>query len=186
VPYYVNCLLQNVSASHLSTTQFTVAYTSLVRTCASLPATPVQSPSAAGAQDEPVSGPVLAWYCVQSLISELRALSVSPTSETANPYNQALQETLVALIPAVPLSLLPATLDNVEAYVLPPADAMGEQERASADVDVRQRVWEAVRAVGDEGRGEAMRWWLEAMAKSRAAHAKTMTGQTEIGLRARL
>ncbi|KZO97169.1 hypothetical protein CALVIDRAFT_597876 [Calocera viscosa TUFC12733] len=168
VPYYVSCLLQRVASTELSAVQFTVAYTSLVRTCASLVGT--SAPRTQDSLDESITGGALAWYCIQTLVSELRWMPFDKTTDMK--YMETLQDTLISLISIVPPDLLVGTLKNVEAYALdlendgPNIDSEGggTGRRGKAMFD---EVFQQIRSVSDESRGEAMGWWLAVVAKTR-------------------
>ncbi|EJT98817.1 hypothetical protein DACRYDRAFT_110706 [Dacryopinax primogenitus] len=181
VPYYISCLLKHLAETHLSPVQFRLAYTSLVQTCASLPPS-LPSPSVSSLSNEgPTTTPegkALAWFCVQQLLSALRDLTFLPKRELDYEYENekvsALRETLVALVPVVPPSLLPHTLEGVEVYVLRPLrhpthpthaeqeqqEQEQKQERSPSDRQVLKTLFAVIRAVGEESRGEALGWFL--------------------------
>ncbi|KAF7299206.1 hypothetical protein MIND_00869300 [Mycena indigotica] len=135
IPFYAQCLLENSVDGRLSTAQLRLAYSSLVR-CAT-------------AKDD-----TIALYCIEVLDRMIQELSGTSVDSYASDRVHRLHLTLISIVPAVPLKLLPRILERVGQILLKAGgDEIRKKELHDATfVEISERI-------GDVQKPVAMKWW---------------------------
>jgi hypothetical protein len=104
-------------------------------------------------------GDTLAWFCIQSLLDVLSALSHHTTSgsnsATQGDAERAhrLRLMLVSSLPAIPLRLLPSGLEEIRKCIAS-EDDKGRREELVGEV-----LKEILERVGDREKVVVMKWW---------------------------
>ncbi|KAI0320160.1 hypothetical protein OF83DRAFT_656818 [Amylostereum chailletii] len=132
VPFYARCLLENSADDKLNTAQLRLAYAALVGSASA-------------------SSPALAQYCMAELHT---AVSSIITEEEAQRRHR-LHLTLVSTLSALPIALLPSTLDMILAAISSLSD---DEERMEL---VEAVFTEILERVGDREKEYTMRWWVD-------------------------
>ena len=108
-----------------------------------------------------VEGDTLAWFCIQSLLDVLSALSPHTTSgpnHTAQGNAERahrLRLMLVSSVPAIPLRLLPRGLEEIKKCIA------GEGDKGKREELVGDMLKEILERVGDREKVIVMKWWQD-------------------------
>lgn len=156
-------LSQNAKDGKLTTSQFRLAYSALVRS-----ANTGRAPNSLRPQLSSPShnGIALARLCIDALLQAIN--SYSPPSMNASSSEDASEETdaqieeltrlrlaLISLVPNVTIQLLPYLLQDVDRII------GAEQDRQRKRILIDAVFDEILERVGDEEKEFAMRWWNE-------------------------
>lgn len=180
VPGYVKCLLevspkpqveisslmvlsQNAKDGKLTTSQFRLAYSALVRSANTGRAPNSLRPQLTGPSH---NGLALARLCIEELLQAIN--SYSPPSMNASSSEDASEETdaqieeltrlrlaLISLVPNVTIQLLPYLLQDIDRIICAEQDRRRKRNLIDAVFD------EILERVGDEEKEFAMCWWNE-------------------------
>ncbi|KAF7365404.1 hypothetical protein MVEN_00412900 [Mycena venus] len=165
VPFYARCLIENSVDGRLSTPQLRLAFASLVRSASAS----AHSSNSAGDLALADEGYTLAWYCVDTLLDAIHALSVGSDSSLENSNDERLHRlhlTLISVVPTLPLKLLPRVLEEVKTILTTRGGGGGDVQ---LDVSSGAKAKELVDAtfveiserVGDREKELVMRWWYD-------------------------
>lgn len=149
VPFYTNCLIENSHEGALTTSQLRLAFSTLAT-------------GAAASPDES-----FLCYCVYSLLDIIRSLGCAPNSPSASTSGvespsyerrHRLLLSLISVVPALPLSLLPRVLNEICSIVSPTyADAGGAGRKELVEALFE----ETSEHMGDKEKEFVMGWWFE-------------------------
>ncbi|KAH9889808.1 hypothetical protein C8Q73DRAFT_705568 [Cubamyces lactineus] len=151
VPMYAQCLVENASDGHLSTTQLCMAYAALVRSASAF------GHDSRGNGESTPAGDAMAWLCIEVLLDAIRRTRSTETSAPPSEHLHRLHLALVATVPAVSLSLLPRLLSEVRAMItsLSPAEKTGEMRG-----ELVQALFKVVlQDIGDAEKEFVIDWW---------------------------
>ncbi|KZT23412.1 hypothetical protein NEOLEDRAFT_1069606 [Neolentinus lepideus HHB14362 ss-1] len=158
IPFYTDCLIENSREGGLTLPQLRLAFSTLAT-------------SAASAPDDS-----LICHCIYSLISTIRLLSqasTSPpaesdsTSDTGAPAGQRLHNltlSLISMVSALPLGLLPCVLGEIQditelIYPITAGD-LGSHSLPPPREELADALFkEILDCVGDKEKEFTMRWW---------------------------
>ncbi|KAJ7695979.1 hypothetical protein B0H17DRAFT_412670 [Mycena rosella] len=160
VPFYARCLIENSVDGRLNTPQLRLAFASLVRSaCAS-----ARGPNSAGDDTDTYA---LAWYCIDMLLGTIHELSLlrdghgnGQDASSINDRLHSLQLTLVSVVPALPLKLLPRVLEEARA-ILTAHGAQSDSGETQTKELVDAMFVEISERVGDREKEYVMRWWYD-------------------------
>ncbi|KAJ7043901.1 hypothetical protein C8F04DRAFT_1070849 [Mycena alexandri] len=156
VPFYARCLIENSVDGRLHTPQLRLAFAALVRSaCASARSGELTDDAYA-----------LAWYCVDALLDAIHALSGPDGAVSANNDDRLhrLHLTLISVVPALPLKLLPRVLEEIGTILTRGRGAQsgsGGGGGGEAKELVDAMFVEISERVGDREKELAMRWWYD-------------------------
>ncbi|KAJ7163306.1 hypothetical protein C8R46DRAFT_1102948 [Mycena filopes] len=146
VPFYALCLIENSVDGRLSTAQLRLAFAALVR-----------SACASGGKADGDGAYALAWYCVDALLDAIHALSSDSDSDADKERLHRLHLTLISVVPALPLKLLPRVLEEIGSAILAKSGDTGALKKELVEatfVEISERV-------GDREKEVVMRWWYD-------------------------
>lgn len=154
-------LSQNAKDGKLTTSQFRLAYSALVRSANTGRAPISLRPQLTGLSH---SGIALARLCIDALLQAINSsprLNASSSEDNSEETDAQIEEltrlrlALISLVPNVTIQLLPYLLQDVDRSIC------AEQDRRRKRILIDAVFDEILERVGDEVKEFAMRWWNE-------------------------
>ncbi|KAJ7505504.1 hypothetical protein B0H11DRAFT_1796324 [Mycena galericulata] len=174
VPFYAHCLIENSIDGRLNTPQLRLAFASLVRS-ATASARPPNNPNSAGDLADDMY--TLAWYCVDALLDTIHDLSAQDPSAVQDRLHR-LHLTLISVVPALPLKLLPRLLEELQT-ILATRDVVLPDSAAKVKDLVDATFLEISEKAGDREKEYLMRWWYANRNSFQAAVNRTGASRTD-------